>query len=81
MNIGLLNPGAMGVSVGASVGVSVTGASVAVGVAVTATSVGVAGSVGLGLLIAGLVDRVKYESVAKTFIFLPLAISLVGAPP
>ena len=41
--------------------------------------VGVAGSVGLGLLIAGLVDRVKYESVAKTFIFLPLAISLVGA--
>lgn len=41
--------------------------------------VGVAGSVGLGLLIAGLVDRVKYESVAKTFVFLPLAISLVGA--
>jgi alpha-glucoside transport system permease protein len=41
--------------------------------------VGVAGSVGLGLLIAGLLDRVKYESVAKTFIFLPLAISLVGA--
>ena len=41
--------------------------------------VGVAGSVGLGLLIAGLVDRVKHESVVKTFIFLPLAISLVGA--
>jgi alpha-glucoside transport system permease protein len=41
--------------------------------------VGVAGSVGLGLLIAGLVDRVKYESFAKVFIFLPLAISLVGA--
>ncbi len=41
--------------------------------------VGVAGSVGLGLLIAGLVDRVRYESIAKTFIFLPLAISLVGA--
>jgi alpha-glucoside transport system permease protein len=41
--------------------------------------VGVAGSVGLGLVIAGLVDRVKYESLAKTFIFLPLAISLVGA--
>jgi len=41
--------------------------------------VGVAGSVGLGLLIAGLLDRVKHESVAKTFIFLPLAISLVGA--
>lgn len=41
--------------------------------------VGTAGSVGLGLLIAGLVDRVRYESAAKTFIFLPLAISLVGA--
>ncbi|CAN5578435.1 sugar ABC transporter permease [soil metagenome] len=41
--------------------------------------VGVAGSVGLGLLIAGLVDRVKYESFAKIFVFLPLAISLVGA--
>jgi alpha-glucoside transport system permease protein len=40
---------------------------------------GTLGSVGLGLLIAGLVDRVKHESVAKTFIFLPLAISLVGA--
>jgi alpha-glucoside transport system permease protein len=41
--------------------------------------VGVTGSVGLGLLIAALVDRVRFESVAKTFIFLPLAISLVGA--
>ncbi len=41
--------------------------------------VGVAGSVGLGLLIAALFDRVKRESIAKTFIFLPLAISLVGA--
>ncbi len=41
--------------------------------------VGVSGAVGLGLLIAALVDRVKYESVAKTFVFLPLAISLVGA--
>lgn len=41
--------------------------------------VGVSGSVGLGLLIAWLLDRVRYESVAKTFIFLPLAISLVGA--
>ena len=41
--------------------------------------VGVAGSVGLGLLVAGLVDRVKYESFAKIFVFLPLAISLVGA--
>ena len=41
--------------------------------------VGVTGSVGLGLLIAGLMDRVKYESFAKIFVFLPLAISLVGA--
>lgn len=41
--------------------------------------VGVAGSVGLGLLIAALVDRVRFESLAKTFVFLPLAISLVGA--
>ncbi len=41
--------------------------------------VGTPGSVGLGLLIAGLVDRVRREALAKTFIFLPLAISLVGA--
>jgi alpha-glucoside transport system permease protein len=41
--------------------------------------VGVAGSVGFGLLIAGLVDRVRCESVAKTLSFLPLAISMVGA--
>jgi len=41
--------------------------------------VGTAGAVGLGLLIAGLVDRVRFEATAKTFIFLPLAISLVGA--
>jgi alpha-glucoside transport system permease protein len=41
--------------------------------------VGTAGSVLFGLLIAGLVDRVKRESLAKTFIFLPYAISLVGA--
>jgi alpha-glucoside transport system permease protein len=41
--------------------------------------VATAGSVGLGLLIAGLVDRVRREALAKTFIFLPLAISLVGA--
>jgi alpha-glucoside transport system permease protein len=41
--------------------------------------VGTAGAVGLGLLIAALVDRVKHESVAKTFVFIPLAISLVGA--
>ncbi|MGH2428531.1 MAG: carbohydrate ABC transporter permease [Candidatus Limnocylindria bacterium] len=37
------------------------------------------GSVALGLLIATLVDRVKREALAKTFIFLPLAISMVGA--
>ncbi|MFN8519785.1 MAG: sugar ABC transporter permease [Chloroflexota bacterium] len=41
--------------------------------------VGTAGAVGLGLLIAGLFDRVKRESFAKTLVFLPLAISLVGA--
>ncbi len=34
---------------------------------------------GLGLLVAILVDRVRYESVAKSTIFLPLAISFVGA--
>ncbi|MCL6537813.1 MAG: sugar ABC transporter permease [Acidothermus sp.] len=36
-------------------------------------------TVGLGLLIAVLVDRVRYESVAKSIIFLPLAISMVAA--
>jgi alpha-glucoside transport system permease protein len=36
-------------------------------------------SVALGLLVAVLVDRVKYEATAKSFIFLPLAISAVGA--
>jgi alpha-glucoside transport system permease protein len=41
--------------------------------------VGTAGAVGLGLLIAGLVDRVKRESLVKTLVFIPLAISLVGA--
>jgi alpha-glucoside transport system permease protein len=40
---------------------------------------GTGGSVGLGLLIATLVDRVKREALAKTFVFLPLAISMVGA--
>ena len=40
---------------------------------------GTAGSVGLGLLIAGIFDRVHREALAKTFIFLPLAISLIGA--
>jgi len=37
------------------------------------------GSVLLGLIIAGLFDRVRREALAKTFIFLPLAISLIGA--
>jgi alpha-glucoside transport system permease protein len=37
------------------------------------------GVVGLGLLIAVLVDRVRYEPVAKTVIFVPLAISFVAA--
>lgn len=36
-------------------------------------------SVGLGLLVAALFDRIKRESLAKIFIFTPLAISLVGA--
>lgn len=36
-------------------------------------------SVGLGLIIAVLIDRVKYEPVAKSLIFLPMAISFVGA--
>ena len=34
---------------------------------------------GIGLLYAVLVDRVRGEAVAKAFIFLPVAISLVGA--
>ncbi|PZO46717.1 MAG: ABC transporter [Phormidesmis priestleyi] len=36
-------------------------------------------SVGLGLVIAVLIDRVKYEPFAKSLIFLPMAISFVGA--
>ena len=40
---------------------------------------GTSGSVVLGLLIATLVDRVKREALAKTFVFLPMAISMVGA--
>ncbi len=36
-------------------------------------------TVGLGLLIAILVDRVRYETVAKSVIFIPLAISMVAA--
>ncbi len=41
--------------------------------------VATAGSVGLGLVIAGLFDRIRREALAKTFVFLPLAISLIGA--
>jgi len=37
------------------------------------------GAVGFGLLIAVLVDRVRYEPVVKTVIFLPMAISFVAA--
>jgi ABC-type sugar transport systems, permease components len=36
-------------------------------------------AVGGGLLIAILVDRVRYESIAKSVVFVPLAISFVGA--
>jgi alpha-glucoside transport system permease protein len=36
-------------------------------------------STGLGLAVAVLADRMKGESVAKSFIFLPMAISMVGA--
>jgi len=35
--------------------------------------------VGLGLLVAVLVDKVRYESIAKSVIFVPLAISMVAA--
>lgn len=40
---------------------------------------GTALSVGLGLLISVLADRSKYESVYKAIIFMPMAISFVGA--
>ncbi len=36
-------------------------------------------TVGLGMLIALVVDRVRYETVAKSVIFVPLAISMVAA--
>ncbi|MBE9175474.1 sugar ABC transporter permease [Synechocystis salina LEGE 06155] len=36
-------------------------------------------SVSLGLIIAVLVDKVRYEAIAKSIIFLPMAISFVGA--
>lgn len=37
------------------------------------------GTVALGLLIATLADRVRYEALAKAIIFMPMAISFVGA--
>ncbi len=40
---------------------------------------GTASCVSLGLLIAVLADRSKFENVAKALIFLPMAISFVGA--
>jgi alpha-glucoside transport system permease protein len=40
---------------------------------------GTGASVLLGLVFAGLFDRIRRESLAKTLVFLPLAISLVGA--
>jgi alpha-glucoside transport system permease protein len=40
---------------------------------------GTLGTVTLGLLVAVLTDRVRYESVAKALIFLPMAISSVAA--
>ena len=40
---------------------------------------GTIGSVGLGLLIAVLADRSRWENIVKTLIFLPMAISFVGA--
>lgn len=39
----------------------------------------VPGTVSTGLLFAVLADRVRYERLAKTIIFLPMAISFVGA--
>lgn len=38
-----------------------------------------AAAVAIGLAFAALADRVKHESLAKTFVFVPLAISMVGA--
>ncbi|MBA4375744.1 MAG: ABC transporter [Anaerolinea sp.] len=39
----------------------------------------VTGTVGIGLGFAVLADRVKYEALAKSIIFMPMAISFVGA--
>jgi alpha-glucoside transport system permease protein len=39
----------------------------------------VSSTVGLGLIFAVLVDRIKHEALAKAIIFMPMAISFVGA--
>ncbi|HUF38459.1 MAG TPA: sugar ABC transporter permease [Anaerolineales bacterium] len=39
----------------------------------------VSGAIVVGLIVAVLTDRVRYESAAKSIIFLPMAISFVGA--
>ena len=39
----------------------------------------VTGTVGIGLVFAVLVDRIKQEALAKSIIFMPMAISFVGA--
>jgi alpha-glucoside transport system permease protein len=39
----------------------------------------VSGTVALGLLIAVLADRVRYQALAKAIVFMPMAISFVGA--
>jgi alpha-glucoside transport system permease protein len=39
----------------------------------------VSGTVALGMLMAVLADRVRYEPIAKAIIFMPMAISFVGA--
>jgi alpha-glucoside transport system permease protein len=39
----------------------------------------VGGTTAVGLLFAVLVDRVRYESLAKALVFMPMAISFVGA--
>lgn len=36
-------------------------------------------AIGVGLIMAVMADRVKYEAIAKSIIFLPMAISFVGA--
>ena len=38
-----------------------------------------AASVGIGLAFAAMVDRIKYEKLAKSLVFMPLAVSFVGA--